>query len=1067
MGKGTLTIYSASAGSGKTYKLTGIYLSTIFKSRYNYRRILAVTFTNKATSEMKSRILDNLHKMAVGEKSDYLSGLVRETNLSEEWVRSEAGAILNSILHDYSRFSVSTIDSFFQKVLRAFAKEAGIHSGFNIELDHSEILSSAVDDMIISASQDIELRNWLTTYALFNIDEEKSWNLKSGIIGLGEELFKEKYKVLSKEERQNLENKVFLQSYIEKIKSISASFEKKMMEFGNLSMMIFNTFGLTDDMFYRKGQGVPRFIRLLNDGNIVAPNSYVREIMADPPRWATGKIAPQLQNAINDGLENILREAINYYDENIISYNSSRAVRPHLYALGILSDVLYNIHKITTSENSFLLSDAGEFLNRITMGDQSPFIYEKVGNRYENFMIDEFQDTSIIQWNNFSSLIGNSMSEGFDNLVVGDVKQSIYRWRNSDWKILGLELANQVDNDRIISLPLKANWRSRSNIIKFNNSFFNIIPGIIDQMLDKDSLPVSFRKLYSEAVQEDPCKKRGGFVRFEFIENESEKNWQDSVLERLPGVLESFQDKGYGASDIAIIVRDGKEGARVLKTIISYSNKCNPEQRKRYNYNVVSNDSLLLSNSPVILFIISVMSVINDPSDMVSRSAMLRFFLLSGGNENADKATLVSGKLIEGSGAYFPAGYEQELEKIREMPLFEAVEEIIRFFDLGKFSWNVAYLSTFQDYVISISGNKNSDIRSFLDWWETTGKKKSLVLSGIHEATRILTIHKSKGLEFKVVILPFLSWNLDHLASKQPVLWVKPKLPPFDELGVLPVRYGKDLTGTIFSEDYKEEKYSVYLDNINLLYVALTRAKDAIYGFSVNNPKSENTIAGILKKALTLKNDELLDSGLALNQLYNEDNQAFQLGELPQNIKENTDSNYLNSSTYSVSKAMKSLKLKLHGENYFSSAETELRKKINYGKLMHEIFEGINSPQDIHLAVRKLVFEGKLPEEDSPEIENRVHKLLSQPTVSDWFNPGNEVLTEAGILLPSGSTRRPDRVIFKDGRTTIVDFKFGEENEHHIEQVDLYRRLLLDMKYVNIEAFIWYVDKNKIVSLGA
>src|SRR5450759_3542658 len=395
MGKGTLIIYSASAGSGKTYKLTGIYLTGLFKSRYNYRKILAVTFTHKATAEMKSRILDNLHKLAVGEKSEYLQDLIAETNKSEVWIRNEAKDILNSILHDFSRFSVSTIDSFFQKILRAFAREVGLHAGFNIELDHSSILSSAIDEMIASATSDTQLKNWLTSYAISNIDDEKSWNLKDGIIKLSEELFKEKFKLLSVDELTKLEDKKFLLGYIEKIKSKSLAFEKQLTDFGKRADQIFLKFDLSDEMFYRKGQGIPGFIRSLVSGNVREPNSYVREICNEPPRWSTGSTTPQLQEAIDSGLDKTLRETIHYYDENIVVYRSADAVLSNIYALGILSDVLYNVHQITTNENSFLLSDAGELLNLITGEDQSPFIYEKVGNRFENYMIDEFQDTSI------------------------------------------------------------------------------------------------------------------------------------------------------------------------------------------------------------------------------------------------------------------------------------------------------------------------------------------------------------------------------------------------------------------------------------------------------------------------------------------------------------------------------------------------------------------------------------------------------------------------------------------------------------------------------------------------
>jgi ATP-dependent exoDNAse (exonuclease V) beta subunit len=1063
MGQGTLTIYSASAGSGKTYKLTAIYLSDLFRSRYNYRKILAVTFTNKATAEMKSRILDHLYKFAIGEDSDYLEGLVITTGKTEEWIRIEAKEILNSILHDFSRFSVSTIDSFFQRVLRSFAREIGLHSGFSIELDHATILSAAVDDMISSATVDTQLKNWLITYAMSNIDEERSWNLKDGIIKLSQELFKEKFKILSIEERSKLEDKKFLLEYIDKIRSIIHSFEKKLKDFGKSAGEIYSEFELSEDHFYRKGQGIPGFIKSLVSGNLKPPNSYVREIDKDPPRWSTGTIAPQLESAISSGLDITLREAIHYYDGNIVICQSARVVLLNIYALGILSDVLHNVHLITTSENSFLLSDAGELLNLITREDQSPFIYEKVGNRYENFMIDEFQDTSIIQWNNFNPLIENSMAEGHDNLVVGDVKQSIYRWRNSDWSILGKVLLGSVDNKRIFSEPLTTNWRSRSNIIRFNNTLFTLIPEQVDKSLSEETLPVSFKKLYAEAIQADPCKKDGGFVRLEFITDDNEKRWQEVVLERLPHIIESIQDKGYKASDIGIIVRNGKEGGQVLNALIDYNNN-GLHQKAGYNFNVVSNDSLLLSNSPVIDFIVSVISVVNDPEDFINRAIMLRFYLMSTGNEDAEKVSLQSDKLIEGSRIWFPDGYEEFLDSIRQMPLFEATESIIYFFRLGEYSWNVPFLNTFQDYIVSFTGNKNADIQTFLDWWEQSGKKKSVVLPGNQDAIRILTIHKSKGLEFKVVILPFLSWNLDHLPSKQPVLWVKPGIAPFNDLGIVPVKYGKDLDSTIFAGYYKEEKYSVYLDNINLLYVAFTRAKDVLYGFSVDNPRSENTIGGLLKNALTLIPGDNVGTEFILKSLYNDENRVFEYGEIPLNKSEIKGKENLISSKYSVSQTMESLKLKLHGENYFSSESQAIRKRINYGKLMHEIFEGINTPADISVAVRKMVLEGKLAEEESAGIEKRVNEMIGNPQVSDWFMPDNQVLKEAGILLPTGVTRRPDRVILKNKKTTIIDFKFGEENSHYSEQVNQYRNLLLDMGYQNIEAFIWYVDKDKIVS---
>jgi ATP-dependent exoDNAse (exonuclease V) beta subunit len=486
------------------------------------------------------------------------------------------------------------------------------------------------------------------------------------------------------------------------------------------------------------------------------------------------------------------------------------------------------------------------------------------------------------------------------------------------------------------------------------------------------------------------------------------------------------------------------------------------ENDQTYNFNAVSNDSLSLSNSPVIIFIIAVISVANDRHDYISRAIMLRFYLLSTGKEDAEKVSLLKDKLIESSRDYFPEGYEILLERINEMPLFEATEYIIKFFSLGNYPANIPFLNTFQDYVVGFTGNRNAGIQTFLDWWKETGMKKSVVLPGNQDAIRILTIHKSKGLEFKVVILPFLTWELDHKTSKQPVLWVKPTIPPFDDLGIVPVKYSKSLMETIFSGSYEEEKYSVYLDNINLLYVALTRAKDVLYCFSVDNPRLENSIAGILKNVVSTDNN--LEDSFCLSKYYDSESKVFEYGEIPANIEVKSEIKNMISSAYSVSQAMESLKLKLHGENYFSAGSEVLRKKINYGKLMHEVFEGINTASDISAAIHRLILEGKVDEEESVEIEKKVNEMIGMPMVADWFVPENRVMNEAGILLPDGNTRRPDRVIFRNGKTTIIDFKFGEENPHYAEQVDQYRRLLIEMGYDNIEAYIWYVDKNKIVS---
>jgi hypothetical protein len=443
---------------------------------------------------------------------------------------------------------------------------------------------------------------------------------------------------------------------------------------------------------------------------------------------------------------------------------------------------------------------------------------------------------------------------------------------------------------------------------------------------------------------------------------------------------------------------------------------------------------------------------------------MLRFFLMAKGNDHAQDVPLYSETLIEDKNGHFPDGYEELLKRAAQMPLFEAIENIISFFGLGSYKFNVIYLNTFQDWVLNFTGSKNTDLQSFLEWWETTGKSKSVILPGNKDAAKVITIHKSKGLEFKIVIIPFISWNIDHKSQHHPILWIKPETAPFSTLGIVPVRYKKDLEDTIFADAYMQEKYSAYLDNTNLLYVAMTRAVDAIWGFVPATPGINNGIARAIKEAFTSKEKPAGESGIILSGCYDKENKVFELGSIPGEAIRGLTDKEISSLNYLVSSKPESLKLKLHGENYFLEDREAVRKKINYGRLMHEVFEAINTREDIPAAVKRLVLEGKIEEPESVSLVNRLDSLVSLKPVSDWFKPDNNVLKESEILLPSGITRRPDRIIINDGKAIIIDFKFGEENKHYTDQVKQYRSLLSEMGYSEIEAYLWYVDKNKIVT---
>jgi ATP-dependent exoDNAse (exonuclease V) beta subunit len=819
-------------------------------------------------------------------------------------------------------------------------------------------------------------------------------------------------------------------------------------------------------MFLRGNSGgVPTFLRLMRDGpeRYYKPlTSTINRTLEDPPVFTTkAGPSPQLREALDNGFRDIFVEAVNFYNNNFHSANTSLLITQNLYVLGILSDILENIHAITTSENRFLLSDAGELLWLIIKDDQTPFIYEKAGNVFEHFMIDEFQDTSLIQWNNFRPLIENSLAQGFDNLVVGDIKQSIYRWRNSDWKILGRILQEQFGKNRMTTEYLETNWRSKMNIIAFNNSLFSVLPALVDNSEKNTTGNFLLGDLYSDVIQKCPDNREGGYVNISFIDD-PESDFEDTVLGKLPGLIEELQDKGFSGGDIGILVRTNSEGSEVLRYLLDYSAEAGEEKRRKYNYNIISNESLLISLSPAVEFIVSLLSGIYDPADNLSRAIMARNWLLSAGNDPllADLSDTSSIDKI------LPEGFQTFIKGIKQMPLFEAVEQIILFFGIGEFPENTAYLNAFQDCVLEFSRDNSSDISSFLEWWEESGIKRSIVLSDKQDSMRVMTIHKSKGLEFRVVLVPFISWNLGH-GRFPPTLWLKPQKAPFSKLGLVPVKYRADLQYSDFADDYFSESFFALVDNVNMLYVAFTRAVDCLIGFAPARAAA-GSLSTLLMESLQQASPACPDKPAAgLNGNFDKVENVYRLGEIPkiESAHDKQGETRIESGPYFVNSRYSRLHLKFHGQSWLIKPDGDQRSKLNYGRVMHEIFESIITADDIPSAVNKKILEGMIPVSAREEMEDRLRTAISRPEISGWFTAGLKILNEAEILTEGGTVKRPDRVILEDDRVIVVDFKFGAERKSYTSQVNNYKNLLLNMGYAKVDGYLWYVDNDKVIRI--
>jgi len=1062
MSQGKLSVYKASAGSGKTYCLTREYLQRLFAVRGNHNRILAVTFTNKASTDMKMKIISQLNAISSSQQSSMANHLSQLTGKDESRIAKDAGDLMFNILHDYSGFYVGTIDSFFQRILRAFTREIGLQQGYMIELDHSLILSEAVDSTLRSSAGNTDLTRWLTDYINSRTEEGKSWNLRKDIIALSREIFSEKFRMLSAAEREFLRDREAMNSYISELKKIRSGFTGYIRNSVQSYKSITGQYNVTDEMFLRGSRGgVPSFINSLSDdhqGTYKPLNATVSMILDNPPVFSSKNgPAPPLAEALSNGLDKVLTELLTFYNNNFRYVNTAVLILENIYILGILADILDNVHMITASENKFLISDTGELLFLIIGNDQTPFIYEKTGNAFDHFMIDEFQDTSHIQWNNFKPLIMNSLAEGKENLVVGDVKQSIYRWRNSDWTILGYELESEIDSGLIRNEELDTNWRSDPAIIAFNNSVFSILPGLAGELIEaEDTRFLSVNELYRNASQHlpDGRETRGGLVKIEYIDNTDMEEFREKVLEKLPYLIEELNDKGYSGGQIGILVRTNSEGAEIVKRMLAYKAQSDNEKKSKYNYDLISNDSLLVSSSPAILLLIWTLRDITGPQDRYVRAHIIMFLNQCHPQEKVSVFDLLPAKDQD---QHLPEGFHELRNITGSLSLFEIVEYLIKFYRLDSTPDFIPYLNALQDMVLEFSTSEIPDIKMFLDWWDNSGCKRYLSLPDDPRSMKVLTIHKAKGLEFPVVIIPFISWLLGH-GSKGPVMWLRPGDEPFGRTGIVPVKYRSDLVNSSFADDYLREQNAAAVDNLNLLYVAFTRPVNALFGFAPLKTKS-NSISSLLLKSL--KSNISLNDGkpfIIPAGFYNVESNIFQYGELPWivNHEEKDVSGKMQQIDYYINSNKQKFRIRFHGNELVEAGQIALESGIGFGKLLHKAFESIYDRDDAEPSLDNLLSEGLIDQPEKVRLLATIREALDDPLASGWFDKGIKVITEGAVLLPSGHLKRPDRIILLDDKTIIIDFKFGKENPSHTRQVREYMDILMSMGYKNCEAYIWY-----------
>lgn len=1060
-----LTVYKASAGSGKTFTLATEYMKLVIANPEAYRSILAVTFTNKATEEMKLRIISQLYglSMLLPESETYLKVIQDSLGMDRKQIAKRAHEALYNLLHHYSYFRVETIDSFFQWVMRNLAKELELSANLKLELNDREIERQAVDELIEGLSIGDKLLTWILDYIKGNIGEDKNWNVIGKIKRFGENLSKDFYKANEKQLRQKLEEEGFFERYSRQLEEVKRQAMEQVEQIAATFFDALDENGLTMDDFSRKKQGPWGYFEKLRTGACYEEygvNSYQAKAVDSVDAWFTkAKATPQnpAYHVVEEMLRPLLEFAVEKMPQLLRVYRSVEVTKSNLSQLRLLGSIDQKIKEMNQDANRFLLSDTQPLLHALMesgAGDSS-FIFEKIGTQLEHIMIDEFQDTSVTQWKNFKVLLDETMShKESNNLIVGDVKQSIYRWRAGDWRLLNdIEREFPRPSDQLRLRSLATNYRSDRNVIEFNNQFF-VYAADKEYQAQKEtdeSGAETLRQAYADVIQQVPeSKPRQGYVRIKLLPKEE---YREAMLALTAETVDELISQGASEGDIAILIRSNE----IIRDVANYFLANRPQ------YKLVSDEAFRLDASTAVNTLVMALRLLCHQDDIVEATLSGYYHRLIMGEETEESLPL-------------PLEYTDHKEELMSMPLYDLVERLATIFRVHELKDQSAYVCAFYDQLDNYMEDGTGTVEDFLDAWDNNLHGKTIQSDDV-SGIRLMTIHKSKGLEFAHVIMPFCDWPI----TKSHVIWCTPQASPFNELPLVPVDCSKSrLEGTIYEKDYHYERLQETVDNLNLLYVAFTRARQNLFVYGkrdVSNIRSRLIQDCLPDVARTLE-------GCKLSGMDEEKTEpiVMEYGELDINRQRKTEKESDNVFLKPVNR------LTIHPDTYPLKAQFRQSNKsrgfikgddeqstqgeyMQLGVILHQVFSTIQTADDVEGALSQLRIDGVLnAAPDEEKLREMLQRRLQTPKVKEWFSGQWEVYNERDILTvdeQSGEvkTYRPDRVMVNGTEMIVVDFKFAAQRPEHVSQVKGYMELLKRMSHLTVKGYLWYVYPNKIVTV--
>ena len=1065
-----LTVYKASAGSGKTFTLATEYIKLVVDNPQCYRNILAVTFTNKATEEMKMRILSQLYGIwkQLPDSANYMKVICEKTGQSETFVSERAGIALSNLLHNYNYFRVETIDTFFQGVFRNLARELDLTANLRIGLNDTQVEELAVDQLIEDLNTTDIILQWLLKYIMENISDDKSWNVIGQIKTFGKTIFRDEYKNVSNTLRQKLEKPGFFDQYTTQLKELRQSAQDRMKGLAHDFFETIQSHSLCVDDFSYGKSGVCGFFLKLQEGifDESTVGKRVADSLGDAEKWCkkTHLHRELIYSLADTTLGSILRTAMEERPRQWRLYQTADLTLRHLSQLRLLGSIEKKVRELNESANRFLLSDTQQLLHALIDGSDTPFIFEKIGTQLQHVMIDEFQDTSTIQWQNFNVLLSETMSqEGTENLIVGDVKQSIYRWRSGDWRLLNDIQAQFPSPETQLDIrTLSTNYRSQRNIIAFNNTFFRFASQLEYLALQDNPEATSLQRAYADVEQTIPNGlENNGLINIQLLPAEE---YQEMTFTRIADIVCELREKGVKPSEMAILVRTNA----YIPLIADYFTKYLPDIR------IVSDEAFRLDASIAVNLLIEALHLMTHPDDILAKADIAKLYQCYVlGRQTADNELLLSTNPLD---KLLPEAYIHHFEELMNLSLYELTEKLYTIFELHRLDGQSAYLCAFYDQLQNFTNENATGIDAFVTEWQENLCSKTIQGDEI-EGIRLISIHKSKGLEFAHVIIPFCDWQLEKPQGN--ILWCRPDEAPFNDLPIVPIDYSpKQMIGTIYEDDYQHEHLQNTVDNLNLLYVAFTRASQSLFVIGKRNAKNSRSI--LIEQVLPQIAQEMSDA--TLSGIESEDGPIeFSFGTLvPQRAKgQHKDSpNPFLQKTKAVSIDIEtfnnpiSFRQSNRSKDFISaqdeeSEEQQQRQYIQMGSILHQVFSTIRTSADIANALKRLQLEGILYDEQitAEKVSSMLHKRLQDARVADWFSNRWTLFNECTILsVENGNVieRRPDRVMTDGKEWVIVDFKFGSPKEEYQDQVREYMQLLANMGHTNIKGYLWFVYSNRI-----